>query len=57
MATETELKTLGNEAYAKKDYDTAVKYFSEAIALNPSNHLLYSNRSACYAALRKLEEV
>lgn len=51
-----ELKDLGNKAFVAKDYETAIKYFSDAIALDPNNHLLYSNRSACYAATKQVEK-
>ena len=47
-------KALGNRAHAKKDYSAAVEHFSEAIELDPSNHVLYSNRSACLAELGRL---
>lgn len=29
--------------------------FTQAIALDPSNHVLYSNRSACYASLKEFD--
>ena len=45
---------MGNRAHAKKDYSAAVEHFSEAIELDPSNHVLYSNRSACLAELGRL---
>ncbi len=45
MAT---FKELGAKAFTAKDYDTAIKHFTEAIKENPQDHTLYSNRSACY---------
>ncbi|EGG20921.1 tetratricopeptide-like helical domain-containing protein [Cavenderia fasciculata] len=46
-----ELKNKGNAAFSAKNYEEAVKYFTEAIALQPNEHTFYSNRSACYSAL------
>lgn len=45
-----ELKAKGNAAFSKKDYKTAIDYFTQAIGLDETNHILYSNRSACYAS-------
>jgi len=39
-----------------KDYPEAITHYSEAISLDGSNHVFYSNRSACYAGLHKYEE-
>ncbi|KAK0734741.1 hypothetical protein B0T26DRAFT_633948 [Lasiosphaeria miniovina] len=50
MSTADELKALGNKAIAAKNFDEAIDKFTQAIALNPSNHILYSNRSAAYAS-------
>ncbi|CAN0908605.1 Hsp70-Hsp90 organizing protein 3 [Linum grandiflorum] len=47
-----EAKAKGNAAFSSGDYSTAVKHFSDAIALAPTNHVLYSNRSAAYASLQ-----
>ncbi|OJJ48125.1 hypothetical protein ASPZODRAFT_1522014 [Penicilliopsis zonata CBS 506.65] len=44
------LKAEGNKAFSAKDYPTAIEKFTQAIELDPSNHILYSNRSAVYAA-------
>ncbi|KAG9053986.1 Hsp90 cochaperone [Serendipita sp. 407] len=43
------LKQQGNAAFAAKQWDSAIDLFGQAIALDPSNHVLYSNRSAAYA--------
>ncbi|KAL5334863.1 hypothetical protein BJX70DRAFT_391104 [Aspergillus crustosus] len=50
------LKAEGNKAFSAKDYPTAIEKFTEAIALDSTNHVLYSNRSAVYAAQAKYEE-
>lgn len=34
----------GNDAFKKADYALAVTKYSEAIAIDPSNHVYYSNR-------------
>lgn len=48
-----EAKAKGNAAFAAGNFDDAVKHFSDAIALSPTNHVLYSNRSAAYGSLHK----
>jgi hypothetical protein len=47
-----ELKAKGNAAFTAKNYDEAIDCFSQGIAIDPNNHVLYSNRSACYAGLQ-----
>jgi len=46
------LKDQGNKAFAAKQYDEAIELFSKAIALDPTNHVLFSNRSAAKAGKR-----
>ncbi len=36
----------GNAAFAEKRFEEAVGFFAQAIAIDPSNHVLYSNKSA-----------
>ncbi|KAM0343207.1 hypothetical protein ACHAPU_008800 [Fusarium lateritium] len=55
MASVDELKALGNKAIADKNFDEAVAKFTEAIAIQPENHILYSNRSAAYASKKDWE--
>ncbi|CEJ89201.1 Putative Heat shock protein [[Torrubiella] hemipterigena] len=50
MASADELKALGNKAIADKDFDGAIEHFTKAIAIQPDNHILYSNRSAAHAS-------
>ncbi|KAI9721393.1 MAG: Hsp90 cochaperone [Chrysothrix sp. TS-e1954] len=45
-------KAAGNKAFAAKDFTEAVEQFSKAIEAEPSNHVLYSNRSGAYASLK-----
>lgn len=47
-----EAKAKGNAAFSSGDFSTAIRHFSEAIDLSPTNHVLYSNRSAAYASLQ-----
>jgi len=51
-----EAKSKGNAAFSSGDYATAITHFTEAINLSPTNHILYSNRSASYASLHRYEE-
>ena len=44
-----ELKAKGNAAFSAKNYDEAIDFFSQGIAIDPNNHVLFSNRSACHA--------
>ena len=48
MADAAALKAEGNKCLAAKDFDGAIAKYTEAIAIDPSNHVFYSNRSAAY---------
>lgn len=48
-----EYKAQGNKHFAAKEFDKAIEQFSLAIEASPvPNHVLFSNRSACYASLK-----
>jgi stress-induced-phosphoprotein 1 len=44
------MQAQGNAAFSNGDYTAAIKHFTAAIELDPSNHVLYSNRSAAEAS-------
>eukprot|EP00629_Pelagomonadales_sp_RCC1024_P008392 CAMPEP_0119261832 /NCGR_PEP_ID=MMETSP1329-20130426/1753_1 /TAXON_ID=114041 /ORGANISM="Genus nov. species nov., Strain RCC1024" /LENGTH=428 /DNA_ID=CAMNT_0007261423 /DNA_START=160 /DNA_END=1443 /DNA_ORIENTATION=+ len=46
-----EFKERGNAAFKAGDYQGAVSAYSEAIALDPGQHVLYSNRSNVYLTM------
>ncbi|GAB4834235.1 Hsp70-Hsp90 organizing protein 3 [Ancistrocladus abbreviatus] len=51
-----EAKTKGNAAFSAGNFTEAIKHFTEAISLAPTNHVLYSNRSAAYASLHNYSD-
>jgi len=51
-----ELKSKGNAALQAENYSEAIDFYTQAIAVDPSNHILYSNRSAAYAKVGKFSE-
>lgn len=51
-----EAKAKGNAAFSSGNFSDAIRHFSDAINLAPTNHVLYSNRSAAYASLNQFSE-
>jgi stress-induced-phosphoprotein 1 len=51
MSSIEELKNKGNAAFSSGQHEEAIKYFTEAIKLDGTNAVLFSNRSAAYASL------
>lgn len=41
-------KDLGNKAFAAKDFDDAIAHYSDAIKIDRTNHVYFSNRSASH---------
>ena len=42
------LKSRGNTLFSKKDYQTAIDFYTRAIAVSPvESAVFYSNRAAC----------
>mmetsp|Transcript_20017 Transcript_20017/g.25944 ORF Transcript_20017/g.25944 Transcript_20017/m.25944 type:complete len:273 (-) Transcript_20017:128-946(-) len=59
-----ECKALGNDAFASKEYETAIAHYTKGIQLDIAKsdrtdsiiHILYSNRSACQFLLERFKE-
>ncbi|KAL3645344.1 Hsp70-Hsp90 organizing protein 3 [Castilleja foliolosa] len=51
-----EAKAKGNAAFSAGNFKDAILHFTDAINLAPTNHVLYSNRSAAYASLSEFSE-
>ncbi|KAF8631141.1 hypothetical protein AX15_002487 [Amanita polypyramis BW_CC] len=56
MSDVNALKDQGNKAFAAKDYDKAIDLFSQALIIDKSIHVLWSNRSAAHAGKRQWVE-
>jgi small glutamine-rich tetratricopeptide repeat-containing protein alpha len=50
------LKSQGNAAIQKKDYDTAIDYYTQALNLVPLNPIYLSNRAAAYSGAGRHED-
>jgi len=53
---ENELKAKGNAAFSAGKFEEAIDLFTQAIEVNPENHVLYSNRSAARASLKEFDK-
>jgi len=49
-------KAKGNAAFQAKNFEEAIKHFTEAISHDATDHVFFSNRSACYSSLEKYEK-
>ena len=50
--TAEQFKEMGNQLFQCKNPVAALDAYTQAITMDPSNHIYYSNRSMCNAALR-----
>ena len=48
--TSAQAKAAGNAAFQAGDFDKAIEHFTAAIEADPTNHVLYSNRSGAQAS-------
>ncbi|CAE7425255.1 unnamed protein product [Symbiodinium pilosum] len=55
-AKAAEAKAKGNVEFQAKNFKEAIKHFTEAIKHDPSDHVFFSNRSACYASLEQYDK-
>ena len=46
---------LAGEACSRGEFDLAVELYTDAINLDPQNHVLYGNRSAAFIRTRQFE--
>lgn len=49
-------KELGNEAYKKKDFDTAIQHYNRAIELDPTDTTFYNNLAAVYFERKEFDQ-
>ena len=57
MSNQAEIyKAQGNAALQARQFEDAVDLYSKAIALDPSNHIFFSNRAAAFASLERWRE-
>lgn len=47
------LKTIGNTHYANGDFDSAYKFYTQAIAKSPQSPVYYANRAAALIAQKE----
>ncbi|KAL0239202.1 hypothetical protein PCE1_004893 [Barthelona sp. PCE] len=56
MSTADDCKARGNNHLRAREYEQAVAAYSEGLEIDPSHHVLYSNRAAAYINLQKATE-
>jgi len=49
-------KEKGNAEYKNGNYEKAIEFYTYATEMDPKNHIFYTNRSMCYAAMKKWDK-
>lgn len=55
-ANSEQLKKKGNNLFREGEYETAIRYYTKAIEIDPSNDVLYSNRAKSHQMLDNFSE-
>ena len=50
------MKQLGNEAYKKKDFETAIEHYDAAFQLDPTNITILTNKAAVFYEKGEMEK-
>ena len=50
------LKQKGNDAFNKKKYEVAEKFYSDALQLNPDSRPFWTNRAICRNTMKKHDD-
>jgi stress-induced-phosphoprotein 1 len=51
-----ELKKKGNEEFKNKNFESAIEYYTQAMSIEPQNHILFSNRAQAFLKLQRFED-
>lgn len=55
MASFDELKSNGNECFKNRQFELALEFYSKALDVSPSNHVILSNRSLTFYKLERYD--
>jgi len=50
------MKEKGNDEFKKGNYEKAIEFYTYATEMDPTNHVFYTNRAMCYAAMKKWDK-
>jgi len=51
-----DMKEKGNAEFKKGNYEKAIEFYTYATEMDPNNHVFYTNRAMCYAAMKKWDK-